>query len=160
MSPPTTIAGDPFIAKAVNNAFEISMTPVPTARGKPVRYLFSGTNLAIMKSTPEKQQAAWDFIKWLTETKQSAYWTVQTNYLPVRKSAVNDPSLQDYIAKTPRFKVALDMIPTGAPGISVAGWARSRTPPQDPATAADAPTPDPQPAPEDPRVRPTQAPSR
>ncbi len=143
MSPPTTIAGDPFIAKAVNNAFEISMTPVPTAPGKPVRSLFSGTNLAIMKSTPEKQQAAWDFIKWLTETKQSAYWTVQTNYLPVRKSAVNDPSLQEYIAKTPRFKVALDMISSGAPGISVAGWADARTYLQDAVTAADTLTADP-----------------
>jgi ABC-type glycerol-3-phosphate transport system substrate-binding protein len=143
MSPPTTIAGDPFIAKAVNDAFEIGMAPVPTLPGKPVRSLFSGTNLAIMKSTPEKQQAAWDFIKWLTETKQSAYWTVQTTYLPVRKSALNEQSLKDYIAKTPRFKVALDLIPTGAPGISVAGWADARTSLQDAITSADALTADP-----------------
>jgi multiple sugar transport system substrate-binding protein len=143
MSPVTTIAGDPFIAKAVNDAFEIGMTPVPTAPGKPVRSLFSGTNLAIMKSTPEKQQAAWDFVKWLTETKQSAFWTVQTNYLPVRKSALDEQSLKDYIAKTPRFKVALDMIPTGASGISVAGWADVRTYLQDAVTAADSLTVDP-----------------
>src|SRR5258708_29850560 len=96
----------------------------------------------MMKSKHEKQQAGWDFIKWLTETKQSAYWTVQTNYLPVRKSAVNDPPLQDYIAKTPRFKVALDMIPTGAPGISVAGWADARTYLQDAVTAAETLTAD------------------
>src|SRR5207244_7619286 len=35
MSPPTTIAGDPFIAKAVNGAFELSMAPVPTTPAKP-----------------------------------------------------------------------------------------------------------------------------
>src|SRR5262249_45381803 len=138
MSPTTTIAGDPFIAKAVNDTFEIGMAPVPTAPGKPVRSLFSGTNLAIMKSSPEKQQAAWDFIKWLTEPKQSAFWTVQTTYLPVRKSALNEQVLKDYIAKTPRFKVALDMIPTGAAGISVAGWADARTYLLDAVTAADA----------------------
>jgi len=143
MSPPTTIAGDPFIAKAVNGAFEIGLAPIPVTPGKPVRSLFSGTNLAIMKSTPEKQQAAWDFIKWLTETKQSAYWTVETTYLPVRKSALNEPSLKDFIAKTPRFQVALDMIPTGAPGISVAGWADARTYLQDAVTAADTLTADP-----------------
>jgi ABC-type glycerol-3-phosphate transport system substrate-binding protein len=91
-----------------------------------------------MKSTPEKQQAAWDFIKWLTETKQSAYWSVQTAYLPVRKSALNEQIMKDYIAKTPRLKVALDMIPTGAPGISVAGWADARTVLQDAITSADA----------------------
>ena len=143
MSPVTTIAGDPFIAKAVNDAFEIGMAPVPTAPGKPVKSLFSGTNLAIMKSTPEKQQAAWDFVKWLTEPKQSAYWTVQTNYLPVRKSALNEQILKDYIARTPRFQVALDLIPTGAPGISVAGWADARTYMQDSVTSADSLTIDP-----------------
>ena len=143
MSPPTTIAGDPFIAKAVNGAFELGIAPIPTAPGKPVRSLFSGTNLAIMKSTPEKQQAAWDFIVWLTQTKQSAYWTVQTAYLPVRKSALNDPMLKDFIAKTPRLQVALDLIPTGAPGISVAGWADARTYLQDAVTAADSLTADP-----------------
>jgi ABC-type glycerol-3-phosphate transport system substrate-binding protein len=143
MSPVTTIAGDPFIAKAVNNTFELGIAPVPTAAGKPVKSLFSGTNLSIMKSTPEKQQAAWDFIKWLTETKQSAYWSVQTAYLPVRKSALNEQMMKDYIAKTPRLKVALDMIPTGAPGISVAGWADARTVLQDAITSAVALTVEP-----------------
>ncbi len=143
MSPPTTIAGDPFIAKAVNGAFDIGIAPIPTAPGKPERSLFSGTNLAIMKSTPEKQQAAWDFIKWLTETKQSAYWSVQTTYLPVRKSALNEQIMKDFIAQTPRFQVALDMIPTGAPGISVAGWADARTYLQDAVTNATSLTVDP-----------------
>jgi multiple sugar transport system substrate-binding protein len=160
MSPPTTIAGDPFIAKAVNGAFDIGVAPIPTAPGKPMRSLFSGTNLAIMKSTPEKQQAAWDFIVWLTQTKQSAYWTVQTTYLPVRKSALNDPALKDFIAKTPRFQVALDMIPSGHPGISVAGWADARTYLQDAVTAADALTTDPKQALDDAAAKSDQALSR
>jgi ABC-type glycerol-3-phosphate transport system substrate-binding protein len=157
MSPPTTIAGDPFIAKAVNGAFEISMAPVPSTPGKTAKSLFSGTNLAIMKSTPEKQQAAWDFIKWLTETKQSAYWTVQTTYLPVRKSALNEQILKDFIAKTPRFQVALDLIPSGAPGISVAGWADARTTLQDAITSADAGTVDPKQALDDAAAKADQA---
>jgi ABC-type glycerol-3-phosphate transport system substrate-binding protein len=146
MSPPTTIAGDPFIAKAVNGAFELAMAPIPTSPGKPQRSLFSGTNLAIMKSTPEKQQAAWDFINWLTQTKQSAYWSVQTTYLPVRKSALNEPIMKDFIAKTPRFQVALDLIPSGEAGISVSGWADARTYLQDAVTAATALTVEPKPA--------------
>ena len=146
MSPVTTIAGDPFIAQAVNGAFEIGMAPVPTAPGKPMRSLFSGTNLAIMKGAPDKQQAAWDFIKWLTDTRQSAFWTVQTSYLPVRKSALNEQIVKDFIAKTPRYQVALDMIPSGAPGISVAGWAEARTALQDAITNVDSLTIEPQPA--------------
>ena len=146
MSPPTTIAGDPFIAKAVNGAFELAMAPIPTSPGKPQRSLFSGTNLAVMKSTPEKQQAAWDFINWLTQTKQSAYWSVQTTYLPVRKSALNEPIMKDFLAKTPRYQVALDLIPSGAPGISVSGWADARTYLQDAVTAATALTVEPKPA--------------
>jgi len=160
MSPPTTIAGDPFIAKAVNGAFELGIAAIPTAPGKPVRSLFSGTNLAIMKSTPEKQQAAWDFIVWLTQTKQSAYWTVQTSYLPVRKSALNEQILKDFIAQTPRLKVALDLIPTGEPGISVAGWADARTYLEDAVTAADSLTADPKQALDDAAAKSDQALSR
>jgi sn-glycerol 3-phosphate transport system substrate-binding protein len=160
MSPVTTIAGDPFIAKAVNGAFEIGMAAVPTAPGKPVKSLFSGTNLAIMKSTPEKQQAAWDFINWLTQTKQTAYWTVQTNYLPVRKSALGEQIVKDYIAKTPRFQVALDLIPTGYPGISVAGWAEARNDLQDAVTAATALSEDPKQALDDAAQKADQALSR
>jgi multiple sugar transport system substrate-binding protein len=145
MSPVTTIAGDPFIAKAVNNAFEIGMAPVPTAPGRrePRKDLFSGTNLAVLKSTPDKERVAWDFIKWLTEPKQSAYWTVQTNYLPIRKSALNDPSLKDYIAKTPRFQVALDLIPSGQPAPSVPGWSESGMALQEAITSAVNQTADP-----------------
>ncbi|HET6317419.1 MAG TPA: extracellular solute-binding protein, partial [Chloroflexota bacterium] len=110
--------------------------PPPVAAGKPVRTIFSGTNLAVMKSTAERERASWDFIKWLTDTKQSAYWTVQTNYLPVRKSALNEQMVKDYIAKTPRFKVALDLVPAGAPSPSVAGWADARTYVQDAVTNA------------------------
>jgi ABC-type glycerol-3-phosphate transport system substrate-binding protein len=146
MSPPTTIAGDPFIAKAVNGTFELGIAPIPTSPGKPLKSLFSGTNLSILKSTPEKQQAAWDFINWLTQTKQSAYWSVQTAYLPLRKSAQNEQIFQDYLAKTPRLKVALDMVPTGVAGISVAGWADARVALQDAVTAATALTVEPQPA--------------
>jgi ABC-type glycerol-3-phosphate transport system substrate-binding protein len=157
MSPPTTIAGDPFIAKAVNGAFDLGIAPVPITAGKPVRSLFSGTNLAVMKSTPEKQQAAWDFIVWLTQAKQSAYWTVQTSYLPVRKSALNEQILKDFIAKTPRLQVALDLIPTGAPGISVAGWADARTYLQDAVTAATSLTADPKQALDDAAAKADQA---
>lgn len=143
MSPAITIAADPFIAAAVNDAFEIGIAPVPTAAGKPVRSLLSGTNISIMKNTPQKQQAAWDFIKWVTETRQSAYWSVQTGYLPVRKSALDEQSMKGYIAGTPRLKVALDLIPTGASGISAAGWADARAALQDAITSAVALTIDP-----------------
>ena len=121
------------------------MAPVPTAPGRrePRKDLFSGTNLAVLKSTPEKERAAWDFIKWLTEPKQSAYWTVQTNYLPVRKSALNDPSVKDYIARTPRFQVALDLIPYGHSGPSVPGWTEGHQALQDAVTAAVSGTADP-----------------
>ena len=56
---------------------------------------------------------------------------------------LNEQSLKDFIAQTPRFKVALDMIATGAPGISVAGWADARTYLQDAVSAADTLTADP-----------------
>ena len=57
--------------------------------------------------------------------------------------SVGFPANSRFVASTPRFKVALGLIPSGVPGISVAGWADARTYLQDAVTAADTLTADP-----------------
>jgi ABC-type glycerol-3-phosphate transport system substrate-binding protein len=65
--------------------------------------------------------------------------------------------MKDFLAKTPRYQVALDLIPTGAPGISVAGWADARNYLLDAVTAADSGTADPKQALDDAAAKSDQA---
>ena len=55
-----------------------------------------GASLSVFKSTPERQLAAWLFLKWLAEPEQQAKWSRGTNYFPTRKSVAAEPGVAAY----------------------------------------------------------------
>jgi sn-glycerol 3-phosphate transport system substrate-binding protein len=80
---------------------------VPGGTGSPLRF---GGFLWIFKLRPEREQeAAWKFIKWLMEPEQQAEWFAGTGYLPVSRSAIDQPVAKDVIAQYPLFQVPLDL---------------------------------------------------
>ena len=49
--------------------------------------LFYGTNVAVFNTvSPEERLAAWEYTKFLTSVENTAFFSQQTGYLPVRKS--------------------------------------------------------------------------
>jgi multiple sugar transport system substrate-binding protein/sn-glycerol 3-phosphate transport system substrate-binding protein len=87
-------------------AFEWNVAALPMAQAgaKPALDLY-GASVSVPRTSPEKQLAAWLFIKWFSEPKQQARWTaVSGGYFPVRKSA--EPLIQDYLAAHPVFATA------------------------------------------------------
>ena len=68
-----------------------------------------GATLGIIASIPEeRQQAAWDFISWMTNTENNAYWHIETGYMPIRASTLENQTSQAFYAENPDFKVAID----------------------------------------------------
>jgi sn-glycerol 3-phosphate transport system substrate-binding protein len=57
-----------------------------------------------------QQAAAWDFAKWLDEPEQQAFWSAETGYIPIRKSAVDRPELVAKWKARPTFRVAYDQL--------------------------------------------------
>jgi sn-glycerol 3-phosphate transport system substrate-binding protein len=45
--------------------------------------------------TPEQQAATWEFMKWFNSTPQQVRWTLAGSGLPVVRSAVDDPQVQE-----------------------------------------------------------------
>jgi multiple sugar transport system substrate-binding protein len=76
-------------------------------------------NIGILTATPEEDLASWLFIKFLSESENAAMFVEETGYLPVRVSTAD--LLVDYIANTPGFASAMEVIaqgtaePTGFP---------------------------------------------
>ncbi len=94
--------------------FDLGAAPLPSHKtpGVPL----GGAALFLMaKTTPEQQQAAWQFMSWLTQDAQTTYWSLQTGYLPVRPSAVNSPEMQKHFTDMPISKVALTQMDAAAP---------------------------------------------
>ena len=108
-------SGLSFYDKAVkanrNGPFNWVIAPVPqaTATAAPAIDLF-GASLSVPRSTPEKQLAAWLFIRWFSEPKQQARWAHVSMYFPVRRAA--EPMIRDLLEANPKFAVAWNILKT------------------------------------------------
>jgi len=55
-------------------------------------------------------EAAFEFIKFMTSTDISADWSMETGYLPVRKSSLNTEAYLEYLKIHPEYNVTKDQI--------------------------------------------------
>jgi ABC-type glycerol-3-phosphate transport system substrate-binding protein len=114
----------PFITAGVPAGSKLSwsISQIPQTDPAKAKTVMYGANVGILKSTAQKQLAAWIFIKWFSDTQQTASWATKSYYMPVRKSATNEQALKDYWAKTdPQGKQAFDIIGTSTPEPNVRG---------------------------------------
>jgi multiple sugar transport system substrate-binding protein/sn-glycerol 3-phosphate transport system substrate-binding protein len=84
-----------------------------------------GASVSVPKSTPERELAAWLFIKYYTSTDVQAIWSEASNYFPVRQSVA--AGMTDYFEANPMFKVAFDMLEYGVTEPPVPGYDFART---------------------------------
>jgi len=78
--------------------FNLGVSAIPVYKNN--KSIVSGTNVAIFKSKDKKKEdAAWEFIKWFTDTKQTARFSEMTYYMPIRKSAMQEANIQAMLAE-------------------------------------------------------------
>lgn len=96
-------------------AFGVQILPEHKKRGAPTSggniYLFNGI-------APEKQQAAFEFAKWLSSPDQAAEWSIKTGYIAARDDAWQTQAMKDYVKEFPGAAVARDQIPFMVPELS------------------------------------------
>ncbi|MCK4644139.1 ABC transporter substrate-binding protein [bacterium] len=88
--------------------------------------ILSGTNIVVIKSAPEREKAAWAFLHWLTTPEITAKWAVKTNYLPVRRSAMDTDIVKQAIADDPTFLIPLKTLDYAYFEPKGSGWYNSR----------------------------------
>ena len=91
-----------------NNKDEWDIAPQPYTTDTPRQNLYGGS-VMMPKSTPEKELAAWIFIKWFTSPEPQAEWVKASNYFSPRYSTAK--LLGDYIPTNPKYQTALDLLP-------------------------------------------------
>jgi ABC-type glycerol-3-phosphate transport system substrate-binding protein len=94
----------------VGNKFKwgIDMIPAgPAGRIVPP----GGGNLVMMAGLPKStQNAAWTFMKWMSEPAQTMAWSEETGYLPTQNSVISSAPYKRYLAANPQMKVVLDEV--------------------------------------------------
>lgn len=91
---------------------DIGMVPMPgcSENSRSTGLPAGGTGSFIANNgKPASQAGAYDFIKWMAEPEQAAYWAVNTGYLPVSSKAAATETYQTFMNRVfPRAKYCLD----------------------------------------------------
>jgi len=92
--------------------FELKTNEFPGIKGKPMG-LPAGGNAALLVSTskdPERLQAAWTFLKFITSGTGAAAVAETTGYMPPNKAA-NEVILADFYKRNPNKETAVRQLP-------------------------------------------------
>jgi sn-glycerol 3-phosphate transport system substrate-binding protein len=101
-----------FIRDNMKLPFKVAFLPQELRHAAPI----GGASLLIPAgNTPERQAAAWEFIKYLTSPAVDGGWSRFTGYFAPRMAAYDLPEMKDYIAKNPESKVAVDQLAYATP---------------------------------------------
>jgi multiple sugar transport system substrate-binding protein len=120
-------AGRPQASKLVGKSFDWDLAMLPHGKGtKPATVLF-GSNVCLFASSPERERETWELTKFLTSTDVTARWAILTGYLPVRKSALQTPVLQKYLAENKQSRAPIEALGVARFEPSVSSWQEMRT---------------------------------
>ncbi|MBE1446950.1 ABC transporter substrate-binding protein [Paenibacillus sp. OAS669] len=100
------------IVDGAQGKFEVGTAFLPKpADAKDGGVIVGGASLYILNNRSEaEQKGAWEFIKFLAEPKQQAYWHVNTGYFPITKKAYDEQTVKDNLTKYPQLKTAVDQL--------------------------------------------------
>ncbi|MCD6182264.1 MAG: ABC transporter substrate-binding protein [Candidatus Cloacimonetes bacterium] len=105
--------------------FPIGISAIPTYKTK--RSIISGTNVVVFRKDDEAvQRAAWEFVKWFTEPAQTAKWSELTYYMPVRRSAFEQPALKERLENNPEIKSVYDQLEFATYEPQISEWYETR----------------------------------
>lgn len=116
---------------------KVDVALAPVGEGVEPKYGFGGWGIGInADSTKQKQEAAWEFIKWLSSPEVQKEW-IRNDGAPIRRSTLEDPELNkeypwfpllltsfekgdgDYRPRIPEYSIIQDALGTAVNGYLV-----------------------------------------
>ncbi|MDQ3700277.1 MAG: ABC transporter substrate-binding protein [Chloroflexota bacterium] len=123
-----TSASRPFIAtetidrNSTRERFRWGIGMIPQKDpAKPVTVTFGG-NIAVFKSTPLKQAAAWEWIKFFSERDQTVAWSIAASYMPLRRSVAEHPEIKALWQTSPQAEQAFRLAQYARPEPNITAW--------------------------------------
>lgn len=119
----STIAGYPYELSADGGKFSMKVAALPSGRNGQGNAM-AGTNIVIFsKASNAQRAAAWKYMKFLSEPRQTAYWAEATGYLPVTRNAL--PIMKKYIASHPYQQIAAQSLQVARGNPPFAWWTQA-----------------------------------
>ena len=94
-----TIAGRGNLQRQAT--FDLRATTFPQFGDNPVRIPGGGNLLVVFATDPARQQAAWEWVKYLTSVEGLSEWTRGLGYVPLYEAVLEEPAYAAFIAENP-----------------------------------------------------------
>ncbi|GAB3796538.1 ABC transporter substrate-binding protein [Virgibacillus kimchii] len=106
-----------------NSAFEVGSASLPVADGMdPEGVIVGGASLWITNQVSEEEQdAAWEFVKYMTDAEVQAEWAAATGYFPITPAAYDEPALTEVYDEFPIYRTAVDQLENTTPSPATQG---------------------------------------
>jgi ABC-type glycerol-3-phosphate transport system substrate-binding protein len=106
----------------LNNADEWTLVPFPGTGGSVL--VTYGPSYSVLKSTPEKQLAAWLFARWLLSPENQAQWVEATGLFPLFHSVLD--IIGPYRTDSPQWDAAIGYLSLAQGVPQLASWRKVR----------------------------------
>ena len=90
---------------------EWGVSAIPHTTADPVMNVY-GASVSIPKSTPERELAAWLFVKYYTSAPVNAMWAKASGYFPV-KASIADEVTAEFAGNKEAYGTAISLLPYG-----------------------------------------------
>jgi len=101
-----------FVRDGMKTPYRVAFLPARLRHAAPIG---GGSLILPHGASAEQQKAAWVLVKWLTSPEIAAGWSRFTGYFAPVRAAYDRPDMQDYLAKNPDARVALDQLQYAQP---------------------------------------------
>lgn len=112
------------VAGAITNApFEVGVAYIPHAdEVQRNGVVIGGASLWMSKGiAEEEQEAAWEFMKYMTTPEVQAQWHLDTGYFAINPAAYDEQIVKDKWEEFPQYKVTVDQLQDTVPGLATQG---------------------------------------
>lgn len=106
----------------LNNADEWTLVPFPGTNGSVL--VTYGPSYSLLKSTPEKQLAAWLFARWMLSAENQAQWVESTGLFPLLNPVL--ALIGQYRTASPQWEAAVEDLSLAQGVPQLASWRKVR----------------------------------
>ncbi len=108
---------------AKENGFELETAYYPTPGETRTGVVIGGASLWMTRGLSDvKKQGLADFLSWLSQPEQQAFWHRNTGYFPISNSAVDLLEEDGWFEKNPNFQTAFDQLQETETTVATQGW--------------------------------------
>ena len=116
------ITGPWTLLQLQQSGIDYGVLPIPILK-RPAA-VTGGENLYLMKTSPQRERAAWEFLEYVLSEEFQTAWALGTGYLPINLKSRESQAYQAFVDRNPVLRVFLEQMKSARSRPIISGYSR------------------------------------